>query len=133
MSVRPTEFARRIAMSVAYPTDARVRFGVDFPDPEDVTKTRIYCQISMIGGDRDRFEQSPEFDISFFAQRYVDAEAAAFALEAALVRYPMRVQVGGKSAVLDRAEVTSATCEVPWETDPSVTRFIGTYSLLTRS
>ena len=133
MRVSPTEFCRRLVMHI----EPEVPLSLNEPDPADLLPVDgvypVVGQLYMIDGWRDRFEQEPEFDIAFFSRRFQEAERVAIAVEEGLVRYPVRVQVGGKAAVLDRTEVTSSTREVPWDVDSTVTRFIGTYQLRTRS
>lgn len=133
-AVSPTSFARALVTRFA---PSGTRLGLDEPDPETLVIqggfAPVYGQLYMIDGWTDRFEQHPEFDIVFFSRRFLAAENAALAVERGLVRYPVRVQVGEKVAVLDRTEVTTATREVPWDVDTGVTRFIGTYQLRTRS
>jgi len=133
-TVSPTEFCRRLVEKFA---PVGTKLSLNEPDPADLTvvdgRATVVCQLYMLDGWRDRFEQHPEFDIAFFSRRFLAAESAALNVEHGLVRYPVRVQVGGKAAVLDRTEVTSSTREVPWDVDPEVTRFIGTYQLRTRS
>ena len=129
MSVSPTSFARALAKA-ALPA---ARLGLDDPDPGYLQNGAVYVQLYVVDGERDRREQRPEVDFAVYSRRFLDTEAAALALEDFLVRYPARVQVGEKPAVLDRTAVVTATREVPWETDDTVTRFIGSYQLATRS
>ena len=134
MSVSPTAFVRALVAAALAEHDVRARLSIDEPDPDGVDETdEIHVQIYMLDGSRTRHEQSPEFDIAVYASRFRVAEQAADIIEQMLVRYPVRVQVGGRAAVLDRAFVSTATREVSWDVDPSITRFIGTYQLHTRS
>lgn len=139
MAVSPTKLAVAVVRKFV-PDEVRIR--EDEPEPADLAPYAgafgdetfpVYCQLYMLDGYRDRFEQHPEFDVHFFSRRFVAAEEVALACEEGLVRYPVRVHVGEKVAVLDRTFVTTATRKVPWDADPSVTRFIGSYQFRTRS
>ena len=134
MSVSTTTLARA-AVEKFMPAGTVLR--LDEPQPEHLsiegTFVPLYAQVYVLDGWRDRFEQQPEIEVAFFSRRFLTTEAAALAVEAGLVRYPVRVQVGGRAAVLDRVAVTTATREVPWDVDAGVTRFIGSYQLRTRS
>ena len=138
-AVSPTAFARALVAALA----PGVKLSLDEPSPEDLapmvglnggpTVWPVFGQLYMLDGWRDRHEQHPEFDLHFYSRRFLRAEEVALAVENGLVRYPVRVHVGEKVAVLDRADVTTATREVPWNVDTGVTRFIGSYQLRTRS
>lgn len=135
MTVSPTELTRRLVRQVVGPD---IRMGINDPDPAHLAPTAlddnpVYVQVYMVDGWRDRFEQQPEMDIHVYSRSFRRAEEIAMQVEDALVRYPVRVEVGGKPAVLDRTEVTTAAREVPWDVDQGVTQFIGTYQLRTRS
>jgi len=139
VSVSPTLFGIALVRHLA----PGVRLSRDEPEPADLapvagldggpTVYPVFGQLYMLDGYRDRHEQHPEFDIHFYSLRFAEAERVALAVEDGLVRYPVRVHVGEKVAVLDSAEVTTATREVPWDVDAGVTRFTGSYQLRTRS
>lgn len=133
--VSPTSFGRALAMDGTPPG---TRLGLDDPEPEWLAPLAgpvypVYGQLYVIDGWRDKTQQQPEIEFAFYSRRFTETERVARAFEAYLMRYPVRVQVGEKLAVLDRAEVVTATREVPWDVDTSVTRFIGSYQLRTRS
>lgn len=132
--ISPTAFTRAL-VEAALPES--VRLGLDMPEPEwlapEAGRYPVYGQLYMLDGWRDRHEQHPEMEIAFFSRRFLRAEQVALAVERFLVRYPVRVQVGGRAAVLDQTIVTASTREVPWEAETAVTRFIGSYELRTRS
>lgn len=133
--VSPTSFARALLIDGA---ELGLRIGLDDPDPTFLAARAgkpypAYAQLYVIDGWRDRLEQQSEVEFAFYSRRFLETERVARAFEAYLMRYPVRVQVGDKLAVLDRVETVTATREVPWDVDTSVTRFIGSYQLRTRS
>lgn len=134
MKVSPTSLARALALAG---TPEGTRLGLNDPSPESLaisgSTVPVYVQLYMVDGWRDQLEQHPEFEFLVYSRRFVKSEEIALGLETFLVRYPVRVQVGDKLAVLDRTEVVTATREVPWDVDDNVTRFIGSYQLRTRS
>lgn len=134
MKVSPTSLGRALAIAG---TPQGTRLGINDPNPDSLAITGstvpVYVQLYMVDGWRDRLEQHPEIEFLVYSRRFQTTEQIALGLEDFLVRYPVRVQVGDKLAVLDRTEVVTATREVPWEVDDNVTRFIGSYQLRTRS
>lgn len=133
--VSPTSFMRALVTKFA---PAGTRLSLNEPNPADLAQTAagtwpVHIQIYMLDGWADRHEQHPEFDVVVYSRRFLDAERVALAIERGLMRYPVRVHVGERVAVLDRADVTTATREVPWDTDAGVSQFIGSYQLRTRS
>lgn len=134
-TISPTAFARALVQSLV---PAGTRLSLNEPNPQDLVQRPdgnwpVHVQLYMLDGWRDRHEQHPEIEIVVYSRRFLDAERVAQAIEIGLVRYPVRVQVGERVAVLDRTDVTTSTREVPWDTDTGVSQFIGSYQLRTRS
>lgn len=91
----------------------------------------FYVRIEHVGGSSDRLEGDFIFDLEVFSSSYADARSRSLALEALLLRYPHRVEVGGAKWVFDTVYQNSGPAELPWE-DESVTRIGATYVLTSR-
>lgn len=128
--VSPTSLARALIRQLV---GADAILGLDEPDPVDLEGGKVYIQLYVLDGYEDRFEQHPEIDVHVYSRSFRRTEQIALLIQRQIVRYPVRVQVDGKAAILDRSEVTTFTREIPWDADASVTRFHGSYQLQTRS
>lgn len=129
LRVSPTDLMLDLLIEISELPYAQV--GTDDPGPSQLA-AGLYIQGYHLGGEVERHEQFPEYDVYVYGHGFKEVEGMALDIEDALLRYPHRVTVGGKLVVVDRADVTSAAKEQPWDTDPSVIRFHGSYALATR-
>lgn len=91
-----------------------------------------FVRINHFGGDDERLNLRPTFDVEVFAATYAKARDLARLIETRLVGYPFRVDSGGSSVLVDRVEVLSPTVEVEWQQDSTIRRFQGTYQFSIR-
>jgi len=129
LSVSPTDLMLDLLLQITELHYSQV--GTDDPS-RDQLASGLYVQAYQVAGEVERYEQAPEYDVLVYGSGFKAVEGMALDIEDALLRYPHRVTVGGKLVVVDRADVTSAAKEQPWDTDPSVIRFHGSYALATR-
>lgn len=91
-----------------------------------------FVRINHFGGDDERLNLRPTFDLEVFATTYAKASEVARTIETRLVGYPFRVSSGGSSVLVDRVEVLTPTSEVEWQQDSTIRRFQGTYQFSIR-
>lgn len=104
--------------------------GGDFPGP--LGPDDVYTRVERVGGGRsDQIEGDFVLDIEQFSRSYSAAESVAFEVEALLLGYPHRVEVGTRNVVLDRVEQNQGPSEVYWE-DDDVHRLLATYVITAR-
>ncbi len=119
---------------VEYCGDAEVldtNVGTRLPDT-GLTGRMPFVRINHFGGDDERLNLRPTFDLEVFASTYAKASDLARLIETRLVGYPFRVSSGGRSVLVDRVEVLSPTVEVEWQQDSTIRRFQGTYQFSIR-
>lgn len=126
--------------------DVAADFVVDYCSDLEVLDTNVgtqlpaaglsgrlpFVRINHFGGDDERLNLRPTFDLEVFASTYAKASLLARTIETRLVGYPFRVSSGGRSVLVDRVEVLSPTVEVEWQQDSTIRRFQGTYQFSIR-
>lgn len=119
---------------VGYCTDLEVldkNVGTSLP-AAGLTGRLPFVRINHFGGDDERLNLRPTFDLEVFASTYAKASELARTIEARLIGYPFRVSSGGRSVLVDRVEVLTPTVEVEWQQDSTIRRFQGTYQFSIR-
>lgn len=119
---------------VEYCSDTEVldrNIGTRLP-AEGLAARMPFVRINHFGGDDERLNLRPTFDLEVFAPTYAKASEIARTIETRLVGYPFRVSSGGRSVLVDRVEVLTPTSEVEWQQDSTIRRFQGTYQFSIR-
>lgn len=130
----------------ADPADVAMDFVVEYCSDAEVLDANIgsrlptaglagrmpFVRINHFGGDDERLNLRPTFDLEVFATTYAKASQIARTIETRLVGYPFRVSSGGRSVLVDRVEVLTPASEVEWQQDSTIRRFQGTYQFSIR-